>query len=127
MNGQPWTVGEIPHQFRKKLMLQHLGNLDLDVTDPISQQVYDEHWLKISRSNSAIFNSLDGACVYDKCSSIDEYRTNLRTNQIHLDIDQPEITSQLEKIQGNLVLWPEKFLDNEIMPITHTVAKELFV
>lgn len=139
MNGQPWVVGVIPHLFRIRLMEKHLnlasvgespGKLmpsftSLDLSDPICPEIFNKLWVSTANSNTEIFNTLDADSSYDDCRTLEQYRLALSTKPFH-DINNLK-ASHLSQLRGFLVLWPMKFLEEEEISLTHSVAKELFV
>jgi hypothetical protein len=151
MNGQPWMVGDIPHSFRIRLMQKHLGSnscglgerviptsrtsithsppsVSADLTDPICPEIFNELWVSIANSNSAIYNDLDGDASYDRCRTLAQYRLALSSKpMVDTNDVKQEVISRVSQLRGFLVLWPIRFLEEEGISMTHSVAKELFV
>lgn len=75
-----------------------------------------------------VYNVLDGDSSFDRCRTLEQYRSALATKPLHdLNDSQLDVVSHLSQLKGFLVLWPMKFLEQEEISMTHSVAKELFV
>lgn len=100
----------------------------IDLTDPISDEVYRMKWLYTARENTVIYNVLDGPCSYDKCNTLDEYAKAIQDRPF-LSANDPLVESYLVRLKGHLVMFPLRFLFREnLKSLAHSTVlpDELF-
>jgi len=117
MNGETYPCGVFTGRLRKNLFREHLGlaaTSHVDITDPIIDSFYKKVWLKVSKSNTQIFNEVF------KCIPCDAVRTfvslKMYNKEPPLSRNDPDAAEeQLKNIQGFLVDMPLNFLADEIL------------
>lgn len=66
MNGADYKAGRFARSLRMYLFREHLGLLDdttVDVTDPVSDDFYNNVWLKTAQRNTDIFEEVWVFCL----------------------------------------------------------------
>mmetsp|Transcript_13874 Transcript_13874/g.30604 ORF Transcript_13874/g.30604 Transcript_13874/m.30604 type:complete len:479 (+) Transcript_13874:1-1437(+) len=112
MAGVPFTVGFLPHTLRVKLMRQHIdASESVDLSDPFSPFT-TELWDKTAKSNTAVYDSLDGNTSVYRCTTTQQFKSALAAynNPSYLD---PDVKHSVAEIKGFLINWPQTLLENE--------------
>ncbi len=112
MNGKPHKVGNFSHSLRCRLLKEHLGmnglNVDIDVSDPISQH-FRENLAKTAARNTHI---------YEQVFKGEIIPTDAVTNEKHLrewkskpnSLSEESKRNLTRKIHGHIVAFPQFFL-----------------
>lgn len=111
MGKQPYLVGFFPHTLRMQLMRQHIGNLEADLMDITSQEVY-QNWRGVAQNNASIYDMLDGETSVYRCKTLNSYFMGWRSF-VNKSIHDPIVSASTSAIQGHIVMWPMIFLSEE--------------
>lgn len=112
MNGEPFSVGVVPHSLRMRLMRQHMGDSTLNLTDMLNDDVYEGIWRKISTNNSSVYDQLDGEISMYRTKRIGDFKTALSRYELKSALDT-NVQASLAEIKGFLVDWPQTLMGNE--------------
>ncbi|KRY35597.1 Phospholipase D1 [Trichinella spiralis] len=127
MNGQLYQAGRFAFSLRTDLFAEHLGLSDtsakrkskLDVRDPVSTEFFTT-WKQIAARNADIFEKVFGCIPSNSVKNfveLKQYKKRLCLGEF----DLLRARTLLEQLNGNLVLFPMKFLcqsDLSPSPIT---------
>ncbi|XP_039432741.1 phospholipase D2 isoform X1 [Culex pipiens pallens] len=121
MNGESYPCGIYAGKLRKYLFKEHLGLLDpasnrapVDVTDPVIDSFWNGVWRWTSRKNTRLFDEIFRCIPSDNVHSFVMLKKFLEEKS--LAQSDPEGTQKaLQRIEGNLVDLPLKFLCNEVL------------
>ncbi|KRX82147.1 Phospholipase D1 [Trichinella sp. T6] len=127
MNGQLYQAGRFAFSLRTDLFAEHLGLSDtsakrksqLDVRDPVSTEFFTT-WKQIAARNADIFEKVFGCIPSNSVKNfveLKQYKKRLCLGEF----DLVRARTLLEQLNGNLVLFPMKFLcqsDLSPSPIT---------
>lgn len=78
MNGEIVSIGLFGSSLRKQLFAEHLGLLDpmragsVDLTDPISDNFYNNVWVATSQTNTEIFEEVFHCLPSDRVTTFKE-------------------------------------------------------
>lgn len=70
MNGNDYKAGRFARSLRMNLFKEHLGLFDdssVDITDPISDDFYNNVWLKTAQRNTEVY---DEVCFFIKINYV---------------------------------------------------------
>ncbi|KRX15305.1 Phospholipase D1 [Trichinella nelsoni] len=127
MNGQLYQAGRFAFSLRTDLFAEHLGLSDtsakrksqLDIRDPVSTEFFTT-WKQIAARNADIFEKVFGCIPSNSVKNfveLKQYKKRLCLGEF----DLLRARTLLEQLNGNLVLFPMKFLcqsDLSPSPIT---------
>ncbi|XP_053683600.1 phospholipase D2 [Sabethes cyaneus] len=121
MNGESYPCGVYAGKLRKYLFKEHLGLLEtltnrspVDVTDPVIDSFWNGTWRWTSRKNTRLFDEIFRCIPSDNVQSFVMLKKFLEEKS--LAQTDPEGTQKaLQRIEGNLVDLPLKFLGNEVL------------
>lgn len=106
------------------------ANRCLDLSDPISDAVYNQLWLTTARNNTEIYSAFEGDAAMDKCNTLVKYQRANAARPL-INGSDPEVRRYLGLIRGHVVMWPMEFLkDTDLSPNVATkvvVPNELWV
>ncbi len=112
MNGKSHEVGAFSHSLRCQLLKEHLGmlkdlNVDIDVSDPISQHFRD-NLAKIAARNTQIYEEIFKGEIIptDAVTNKEDLK---KWKRIPKDLSEENKTS-LSEIRGHIVTFPQLFL-----------------
>ncbi|XP_065091776.1 phospholipase D2 isoform X1 [Ochlerotatus camptorhynchus] len=121
MNGESYPCGIFAGKLRRYLFKEHLGLLEpnsnrapVDITDPVIDSFWNGTWRWTSRKNTRLFDEIFRCIPSDNVQSFVMLKKFLEEKS--LAQTDPEGTHKaLQRIEGNLVDLPLKFLCNEIL------------
>ncbi|XP_058829828.1 phospholipase D2 [Topomyia yanbarensis] len=121
MNGESYPCGVYAGKLRKYLFKEHLGLLEtnanrspVDLTDPVIDSFWNGSWRWTSRKNTRLFDEIFRCIPSDNVQSFVMLKKFLEEKSLALT--DPEGTQKaLQRIEGNLVDLPLKFLCNEVL------------
>ncbi|XP_025829452.1 LOW QUALITY PROTEIN: phospholipase D2 [Agrilus planipennis] len=121
MNGECFPSGKFAGGLRRQLFKEHLGLLgkeneciDIDITDPISEQFYKNVWYEKAKLNTSFYEKVFHCIPSDRVENF----ASLKEIQQELPLYSSEVSraeKMLESIEGNLVLLPLNFLSKEVL------------
>jgi hypothetical protein len=105
----PYTVHHTPYSVRYATPYPILPPPDL--SDPFSPFT-TELWDKTAKSNTAVYDSLDGNTSVYRCTTTQQFKSALaaHNNPSYLD---PVVKHSVAEIKGFLINWPQTLLENE--------------
>ena len=126
MNGKPYQVGKFSHSLRSHLLKEHLGllsevnatPLNIYVEDPLTSSFHGAV-SRLAKKNTCIFEKVFGGRILptDKVPNLDKLMRWKSVSGIADDPDSLErATTELNEIQGRIVLFPHLFLTDGLTP-----------
>jgi len=123
MNGQDYKAGRFARSLRMNLFREHLGLFDdntVDVTDPISDDFYQNVWLKTAQLNTDMFEEVFHCIPTDHCETFAQLRQYQDSHALAVT-DPGRARKMLRDVKGYLVNLPIKFLGMEnLLPAAST-------
>lgn len=117
---RPWIVGVTIHNFRIKLMRDHLNFPMADIVDILRPDIYQTNWRGVAANNTSLYDQLDAEASPYRCKTLHEYVNGLRLHNNRSSRD-PMIQNLVSNIQGYLLMWPLDFLiKDDLTPSTAT-------
>ncbi|ODN06603.1 Phospholipase D1 [Orchesella cincta] len=123
MDGSDYKAGRFARSLRMHLFREHLGLFDdhnVDITDPISDDFYNNVWLKTATLNTEIYDEVFQCIPTDKCDSFIKLQEYQDTHALTVT-DSVRASKMLRDVKGHLVTLPLKFLSKEnLLPAAGT-------
>jgi phospholipase D1/2 len=94
----------------------HPQRHDAAALDPLSDHTYNNIWLKQATDNTLIYRQLFRCVPDDTVHTYAQHRKFVPAKPNHIadpELTEPQITEQLDKIRGHLVLFPKDYLKDE--------------
>jgi len=134
MNGKAYSRGKFAYSMRKYLFSEHLGLIGdeesaagkagsvgnpgrptmRDIEDPVSERFFKDIWCGIASVNTNIYSQVFNAYPSDAAKSFAEL-AKLRNKEKLAETNWEKAGERLRGIQGNLVEFPLKFLEEEAL------------
>lgn len=111
LGGQQVKCGKLAGSLRKRLMREHLGP-GVDVEDCISDTFYKDIWLRRASRNTKLFEETFQCIPTDEVRTMEENKKYLNRRPLS-DTDKFVSHQKISQIQGNLVLLPLHYLEDE--------------
>ena len=116
MDGQKVEFGKFAGNLRLKLMQEHLGSIDIDLKDCISDSFYKDVWLKIASKNTKLFEETFLCLPTDEVKTMDDNKKYLLKRSL-AHSDKFLALQKMKEVQGYLVLLPLSYLeDTNLLP-----------
>lgn len=112
MNGSPFVVGSLPHNFRMRLMRTHVGDMNFDFSDPLCAESTFK-WIGTALKNGRCYDFLEKQFSVDRVKDFSQFESanrDKRSWNIKTDMEAKQL---VEMIQGHLVMWPLNYLEKE--------------
>lgn len=110
MNGSDYKAGRFARSLRMNLFREHLGLFEdqsVDVTDPVTDDFYQNVWLKTSERNTDIYDEVFHCIPTDKCETFAKVKQYQDSPSIH-DSDPPRARKMLQDTKVNIITLPQK-------------------
>ena len=123
MNDEPYQVGKFSHSLRCHLLKEHLGLLStgnevpgLNVEDPLADSFY-AGISEQAHSNTLLYEEVFQGKILptDEVQNFEQLEKWIKRQGL-VDTDRNLAEEELQKIQGNIVIFPRFFLKDELKP-----------
>eukprot|EP01127_Copromyxa_protea_P015670 TRINITY_DN454_c0_g1_i1.p1 TRINITY_DN454_c0_g1~~TRINITY_DN454_c0_g1_i1.p1 ORF type:complete len:1217 (+),score=237.62 TRINITY_DN454_c0_g1_i1:47-3697(+) len=123
MNGVPTKVSQFVQNFRLRLWQEHLGIPDIRTMyqkyiDATSDQIYKELFLDVALKNTEILNKAFPYMPQDSITKIQEFKNRENAGARYVE--------ELVGVQGTLICYPLKFLEQDLESLRHAISDHLF-
>ncbi|XP_070538246.1 phospholipase D1-like isoform X2 [Ptychodera flava] len=114
MNGKDYKAGLYASGLRKHLFKEHLGlmtnpDLNIDITDPVSDTFFKEVWQQTAQHNTEIYDKVFHCIPCDCVTSFDELK-QYKSKEPLCTSSPGDAYNELAKVKGFLVKMPLEFL-----------------
>jgi phospholipase D1/2 len=109
MAGKTFKVSKFAHEMRMRLWRDYLGleESDMSIEDPLSEETYNNKWLKTAQENTKIYKNIF-QYLPDNVVTVDDFKVRKEAG--------PQDEEQLKAIRGYLIEFPFNFLNMDKLP-----------
>ncbi|XP_035662332.1 phospholipase D1-like [Branchiostoma floridae] len=116
MDGEEYQAGVFSSELRKRCFREHLGLMDgdqgIDLDDIVSAEFFKDVWVKRAAVNTKIYDDVFHCIPTDRATTFQSLNRYKQTDGLVVT-DTAEARRELKRVQGNLVLQPLMFLNQE--------------